>query len=157
MDNHFPHWSAGDDYVHHHAGISINMQILRKYQLDIIFLFFTNLIFVGIAFFILEQLKADPHDFEWYIAGPFLLLYITYVWEIRSKISIAEKRNITGKTLVYWIALGITLFASFSGPISAKDYWSIDLFFIIFTILLADSYWDFKKMTISCLTKNKKC
>ena len=89
------------------------MKILRKYQLDIIFLYFANLIIVGVSFFIFKELKADPHDYEWFIVGPLLLLYVAYVWEIRSKVDIQDRRKLTGKTLAYWIAFGILLFANY--------------------------------------------
>ncbi|MEK7131769.1 MAG: hypothetical protein AAB797_03525 [Patescibacteria group bacterium] len=131
------------------------MKILRKYQLDIIFLFFALLIFIGLLFFGLSYFGEDPHKFEWYTAGPLVILYFAYVWEIRNKINISERRNLTGKTLIYWIALGIILFANFNAPISAREYLTVNLLFIIFTLLLADSYWDFKKITLNSFRKEK--
>ncbi len=124
------------------------MKILRKYQLDIIFLFFALLIFISLLFFGLSYFGEDPHNFQWYTAGPLIVLYFAYIWEIRSKIKISERRKLTGKTLIYWIALGIILFANFSSPISAKEYMTVNILFIIFTLLLADSYWDFKKISL---------
>lgn len=124
------------------------MKLLRKYQLDIIFLFFALIIITWIFFYILEYFGADSHDYEWFVAGPLILLYTTSLLKIRKKIAISERRAMTNKSLIYWILLGITLFSSYTTPISAREFWSINLFFIIFTLLLADSYWDFKKMTI---------
>ncbi len=132
------------------------MQILRKYQLDIIFLFFALLIIIGLLFFGLSYFDEDPHNFEWYTAGPLIILYFAYIWEIRNKINISERRRLTSKTLIYWIVLGIILFANFSSPISAKEYLTIDLLFIIFTLLLADSYWDFKKINLKELFRPKQ-
>lgn len=129
------------------------MKILRKYQLDIIFLFFALLIIIGVVFLGLSYFGQDPHNFEWYTAGPLIVLYFAYVWEIRNKIKISERRKLTGKTLVYWIALGIILFTNFSSPISAKEYLTINILFIIFTLLLADSYWDFKKISLKSFRK----
>lgn len=131
------------------------MLVLRKYQLDIIFLFFALIIIIGLLFFGLSHFGKDPHDFQWYTAGPLIFLYLAYVWEIRAKINISERRNITGKTLFYWVALGIALFANFNGPISVREYITVDILFIVFTLLLADSYWDFKKITLKSL-KDKK-
>ena len=131
------------------------MKILRKYQLDIIFLFFALLIFIGLLFYGLSSFGEDPHNFEWYTAGPLIVLYVAYIWEIRSKINISERRGLTAKTLTYWIALGIILFTNFSSPISVKEYITVDLLFIIFTLLLADSYWDFKKITLKSFIKDK--
>ena len=131
------------------------MLILRKYQLDIIFLFFALLIIIGLIFYGLSYFGEDPHNFEWYTAGPLIVLYFAYIWEIRNKINISERRRLTGKTLIYWIALGIILFANFSSPISAKEYLTINILFIIFTLLLADSYWDFKKITLKSFRQDK--
>lgn len=132
------------------------MKVLRKYQLDIIFLFFALLIIIGLVFYGLSYFGEDPHNFEWYTAGPLVVLYFAYVWEIRSKINIAERRSVTGKTLIYWIALGITLFVNFNAPISAREYLTVNLLFIIFTLLLADSYWDFKKITLKSFRDKKE-
>ncbi len=124
------------------------MLVLRKYQLDIIFLFFALLIIIGLLFLGLSYFGEDPHNFEWYTAGPLIFLYFTYIWSIRTKIKISERRSLTGKTLVYWIALGIIMFVNFNGPVSTKEYLTIDLLFIISTLFLADSYWDFKKISL---------
>jgi len=131
------------------------MKILRKYQLDIIFLFFALIAIVGIFFFLIKHFGEDPHNYEWLIAGPLLLFYSLFLYKIRSKINIHERRTLTNKTLMYWIALGITMFLSYSSPISARDYLTVDIFFIIFTLFLADSYWDFKKISIRNLFLKK--
>lgn len=131
------------------------MRLLRQYQLDIIFLFFAFSIIIGVAFNSLTRFNADPHDYEWFIAGPIIILYFLYLWQIREKINLSDRRKMTGKSLLYWIVLGITLIMSYSSPISVKEYWSINVLFIIFTLLLADSYWDFKAMTVKSLGNKK--
>jgi len=131
------------------------MKILRKYQLDIIFLFFAEITIVGIFYVLLKNFGADPHDYEWFITGPLILFFVVFLWQIRNKINIHERRALTNKTLIYWIALGVTMFLSYSSPISARDYITVDIFFIIFTLFLADSYWDFKKLSIRNLFLKK--
>lgn len=133
------------------------MIILRKYQLDIVFLFLALLLFIGMIFYWLEQLGKDPHDFEWYIAGPLVFFYFIYIWQMRNKINIAQRRSLTTKSLIYWIVLGIILFIHFESPLAAKSYWSMTVLFLVFTLLLADSYWDFKKINLkSFLDKKEK-
>lgn len=132
------------------------MLILRKYQLDIIFLFLALLIFIGLVFFGLSSFGEDPHRFEWYTTGPLIVLYFAYIWEIRNKIRLSERRNMTTKSLLYWIVLGIILFLNFNGPISAREYLTVDILFIIFTLLLADSYWDFKKISLKSFRDKKE-
>jgi len=141
---------TGNVVFYHPANFSIDssMRILRQYQLDIIFLFFAIIIILWSFFYGLKFLGADPHDYEWYAALPLLGFYLVYILKLRDKISIHDRRALTTKSLIYWILLGITTFSTYSTPIPASDYWSLNLLYIIFSVLLADSYWDFKKMTM---------
>ncbi|MFA7653546.1 MAG: hypothetical protein WCX97_00690 [Candidatus Magasanikbacteria bacterium] len=129
------------------------MQILRKYQLDIIFLFFALLLIGWTMFYFLQSLGVDPHNYEWHIIAPLLTVYTINLIRVRSTIAIADRRYLTGKSLAYWITLGIIFFASYETPIPASDYWSINTLFLVFTLFLADSYWDFKRLTIKNLFK----
>ncbi|MFH1292242.1 MAG: hypothetical protein ABIH87_03520 [bacterium] len=124
------------------------MKLLKKYQLDIIFLFFALILIVWTVFYILKNLGQDPHDYEWLVSGPLLLFYLIFSLCMRAKIKLSERKNLTGKSLVYWIILGVALFNSYATPISARDYWSVNAFFLAFTLLLADSYWDFKDIKL---------
>ncbi|MFH2018368.1 MAG: hypothetical protein ABII98_00050 [bacterium] len=124
------------------------MLLLRRYQLDIIFFFFALQIFLWLFLFFLETFGVNPHKYEWIVAGPIIAIYIAYLLKIRGSIKISDRRKITARSLFYWIVLGIILFATYSTPVPAKDYLSINVLFIIFTVLLADSYWDFKKISL---------
>ncbi len=129
------------------------MKLLRKYQLDIIFLFFALILIMWSYFYALKYLGVDPHRYEWLVAGPLLCFYSLYIYNIRNKIAIADRRNLTTKSLVYWILLGISLFSTYATPIPAKDYWSLNALFFVFTLFLADSYWDFTSITLKSLKK----
>ena len=111
------------------------MHILRKYQLDVIFLFFALIVILWFYFLSLEYLGVDPHDYEWMVAGPLIIFYTIYLWRIRGKISLADRRALTTRSMLYWIFLGITMFMTYSTPVAARDYWSIRSFYIIFTLL----------------------
>jgi len=124
------------------------MLLLRRYQLDIIFFYFAMQIFLWLFLFYIGTFGIDPHKYEWFIAFPLVAVYTVNLLKMRDTIRIAERRRTTARSLVYWIILGIILIATYSTPIPAGDYLSIDVFFIIFTILLADSYWDFKKISL---------
>ena len=129
------------------------MLYLRKYQLDIIFLFFALLLILNLLFYGLKFLGADPRLYEWYVGGPLIIFYAVYLWGIRQKINIGDRRALTPKTTIYWFVLSVILFLSADGPLPAREYWTIQTMFIIFTILLADSYWDFKKLSLRTLFK----
>ena len=104
-------------------------------------------------FYGLRYLGVDPHRYEWLLAVPLLFFYVIYIFKIRNKIAIADRRNLTTKSLVYWILFGVSLFSTYGTPIPAKDYWSLNALFFIFTIFLADSYWDFKSITLKNFKK----
>lgn len=129
------------------------MQILRKYQLDIIFLFFALILIMWSYFYGLNYFGVDPHRYEWFVAGPLLFFFIFYIYKIRNQIAIVDRRSLTTKSLVYWILLGVSLFSTYTTPIPAGDYWSINVLFFAFTLFLADSYWDFKSITLKSLKK----
>ena len=127
------------------------MKILRRYQLDIIFLFFAFGVIMRVSFVTLQGLGIDPHGIEWYIAGPLIALYAAYLGDIRGRISLADRRQLTGKSLAYWIALGIVVSITYSQPLAANEYWSMDILLLLFTLFLADSYWDFRALRLKNL------
>ena len=132
------------------------MRILRKYQLDVILLYFALTIFVWIGFYIIENTGVNPHFYDWYLGAPIIIFYTLYLLSIRNKIQIGDRRAHTAKSMIYWILLGIILIMSYSTPIGAKDYWSINILFIIFTLFLADSYWDFRCIGMKSLRDKKE-
>ena len=132
------------------------MKILRQYQLDIIFLFVAIICILWAFFYALKYLGADPHDYEWYLALPLTAFYFIYTLRLRDKISLSDRRAITTKSLVYWILFGVSLFATYTTPIPAKDYWSLNVMYLLFSVLLADSYWDFKTITLKSLKDKNK-
>ena len=158
MDGNIAGGHLGHAGIHFSARfpIKIIMLVLRKYQLDIIFLFVAFLIFIWLIFFLLKFIGADPHQYELFVAGPFLILYFAYLWKVRGEINLKDRRAMTGKSLVYWIILGITLFSAYSTPIAASDYLSIEILFLIFTLLLADSYWDFKNICLKSFSDRRE-
>jgi hypothetical protein len=156
LDSNRDNWHFGNGFFYHFANLSINkqrMKILRQYQLDIIFLFFALIVIMWSYFYALKYLGADPHDYEWLVAGPLLAFYIFYMLRIRDQIALSDRRSLTTKSLIYWILLGVSLFSTYTTPIPAKDYWSLNAIFFIFTLFLADSYWDFKSITMKSFKK----
>ena len=112
------------------------------------FFFFVALVVVWSVFYLIKSYGGDPHDYEWLIVSPILIVSVLALFKIREKIKLSDRRALTGRSLLYWILLGITLFISYATPVPAGDYWSINAIFILSTLFLADSYWDFKNITI---------
>jgi hypothetical protein len=131
------------------------MRLLRHYQLDIIFLFFALVTILWLSLFTLARNGISPERFEWAIGAPMIIFYIVYLFRIRRNIPRKDGRRITPKTLLYWIALGVVLFGSYATPLPATHFWPLDRLFIVFTLFLADSYWDFRKLTIDHIFEEK--
>ena len=131
------------------------MKALRHYQLDVIFLFVALFSVLNVILYFLEQAGADAHQYEWYIGTPLLIFYVVHLWRIRAAIGADDRRALTGQSLCYWIVLGMILFASYARPLAATEYWPVHVLFIAFTLLLADSYWDFRKLTLKLFWEKK--
>ncbi len=113
------------------------MLLLRKYQLDIIFLFFGISSIAWTVFYFIQYFGKDPHDYEWYITGPLLAIYALALWRVREKINRHDRRALTGRTLFYWVVLGLALFLSSATPRPPPAEWGIELLFIIFTVFFS--------------------
>ncbi len=124
------------------------MRLLRHYQLDVIFLFFALGSLLWATLYALNYFNIEATKYEWFMGAPLIIFYVVHLLHIRRNIRAADRRQVTPKSLVYWIALGCILFASYDTPLPAGKFWSINLLFVIFTLLLADSYWDFKRLNL---------
>lgn len=129
------------------------MEKLRRYQLEIIGPFLAMVIVLWAAWWQLAAADVDPHRYEWLLGGPFIAGYTIFLLSRRSRISGHERRRLTGATLLYWILLGMILLLSYAAPLPAGTYWTSEILFVIFTLFLADSYWDFKKLTLKNLKR----
>ena len=135
--------------------LSSNYHVLsphHHYQMTVIFLFVFGF-FLVIPFYKLTQiLNLDINEWQWYFFWPWMIFYIIYSLKERIKIKRIEMKDPLKRPIVHWILLGITLIFIHIQPNNLEHIYSIDLAFSIFTIFLADSYWDFKK--ISLFAKN---
>ncbi len=127
------------------------MKVLRHYQIDIIFYFIVVFVLTSGSFYLLAESGIEVYRYEWLVAGPLLGIYLYHLWNIRSKINLSERRRLTGRSLFYWTLLGIGIFAGYNTPLSASDYWSLNVLYLIFTLFLADSYWDFESLNLKNL------
>jgi hypothetical protein len=120
------------------------------------FFFFISLVFIWTIFYFIKKHGGDPHAYEWLITFPVIIVSVIALFKIRDRIKLSDRRAITGRSLLYWIILGVSLFLSYKTPVPASDYWSINTIFILATLFLADSYWDFKGITIKNFKDRKE-
>lgn len=121
------------------------LQPRHKYQLEVIFLFVTGLFLFVPYYLILDEFGLDKLKYQWYFFWPFMAFYIIYSLYTRNKIRDEEKINPYKRHLVYWMLLGLIIIFFQIQPNDLEKLQSIDISFLVFTLFLADSYWDFKK------------
>ncbi len=82
---------------------------------------------------------------QWYYTIPWTILYSWKCLTLRNHTKKQERVKPLKRPIVHWVILGIIIIAVQLNPVDLERIYSIDLVFIIFTLFLADSYWDFQK------------
>jgi len=132
-------------YKHHE-----NFPQHHHYQIAVIFLFVFG-VFLFVPYYLLvNEFNLNMNDYQWYFFVPFLIVYIVYCLKERNKIGPEERVIPLRRPIGHWILLGITLIAFHLQP--QDDYLekiqALDISFAIFSLFLADGYWDFKKIKL---------
>ena len=118
----------------------------HRYQLEIILLFVFGF-FLYFPFFLwLEEYNFDPVSWQWLLFWPWMMFFAVYSLYTRSKIPPAERQDPLHRLIGHWVMLGITLIALNLGAHDLRNLQSLDLAFVIFSLFLADSYWDFRNV-----------
>jgi len=120
----------------------------HRYQLEVIFLFFASLLLLLPYYLIMEEMLVDMHIWQWYFFWPWLIFYTIYSLKIRKDIKESERINPLKRPIIHWALLGIVIVLLHLQPSTLNRLQSVDLMFVIFSIFLADSYWDFKKIQL---------
>lgn len=97
------------------------------------------------TFELLKLIGADGmYAARWLVVLAALAWILWILLYYREKIFAREKRRVTGWTFVLWAILGITIIKWHTG--TGAEFSPGDLIFLVYTVLLADSYWDFKEL-----------
>jgi peptidoglycan/LPS O-acetylase OafA/YrhL len=116
----------------------------HRYQLGVVFLFVLGLVLLfPYALFMTKQ-GLDQTLYQWYFILPWSILYIMYGLYLRSRVSKEERIRPQKRHLVWWIVLGLALIFYHTQPLNLERLYGVDIIFTIFTLFLADTYWDFK-------------
>jgi hypothetical protein len=118
----------------------------HRYQLEIIFLFTVGLLLLLPYYLIMEEFRVNMLDWQWYFFWPWMSFFVLYSMYMRRKIRPEERIKPLKRPIVHWVLLGLVIVFYNLQPGSLEKLQSIDLMFIIFSIFLADSYWDFRNM-----------
>lgn len=124
------------------------LQPHQKYQLEVILLFVFGFFLYIPYFIVMEEFGLEKQVWQWYFFWPWAALYIGYSFFTRRRIRPDERVSPLKRPVGHWALLGITLIAFHLQPGNLEHLQSIDLMFAVFSIFLADSYWDFTKNRI---------
>ncbi len=126
---------------------TLNLSPHHHYQYSVIFLFVFGFFLFFPFYLIIKNFDLDGQIWQWYFFFPWMAFYIIYCLKQRAKILPVEELNPLKRHLIHWILLGLTLVMMAMQPNDLKNYRAIDYAFIIFSLFLADGYWDYKKLS----------
>ncbi|MBD3311509.1 MAG: hypothetical protein GF349_03365 [Candidatus Magasanikbacteria bacterium] len=121
----------------------------HHYQMTVIFLFVFGFFLVIPYYQLVNILQYDIQTWQWYFFWPWLIFYCLYCLVQRSKITRKEMLNPLKRPIMHWVLLGITIVLIHTQKeTNLTDIYSLDIAFSVFSLFLADSYWDFKKINL---------
>lgn len=121
----------------------LNLSPHHHYQLSVIFLFIFGFFLFFPYYLIMEEFNLDIHLWQWLFFVPWMIFYIYYNLKQRGKILPQEQKNPLIRPIGHWVLLGISIVFLMNQPNDLRDMESINIAFIIFSLFVADGYWDF--------------
>ncbi len=135
-------WKKFISYKHHYLSPH------HHYQMAVIFLFFFLLLLFIPYHIFTQELNLDMQEYQWYFFIPMTIFYAIYCLVERGRIGEEERVNSLKRPIVHWVLLGISLIALQLHPQEnyLEKITALNFVFAVFSLFLADSYWDFKKI-----------
>lgn len=126
----------------------------HHYQMTVILTYFFSFFLLFPFYLLLDELKLDKNYWQWFFFIPWLIIYVGYNLKQRTKIKNNERIEPLKRPIIHWMILGITIIALLIQPINLEGRMIIlDYSFIIFSLFVADGYWDFKNDDIKIFKK----
>ncbi|MEK7643909.1 MAG: hypothetical protein AAB390_01250 [Patescibacteria group bacterium] len=120
---------------------------LHHYQLGMIFSFVLGMFFYIVYLVLIENYQLEEMRWGWYYIIPWAIIYTIYCLHLRGKINGAVKINALKRPFAHWVILGISLI--YFNVIRENEFQSLhpslNAAFVLFSLFMADSYWDFVK------------
>ena len=130
----------------HWSHKNLNLSAHHHYQYAVIFLFIFGFFLFFPFYIFVKEFKLDAQTWQWYFFWPWMAFYIIYCLKQRRKILPEEEISPLKRHIGHWVLLGLSILMLQLQPNDLKHLYSVDYAFIIFSIFLADGYWDFRKL-----------
>ena len=91
----------------------------------------------------MKDAGLDIATYQWYFTIPWTIVYTLSCLWLRSNVPPGDQIAPLKRPLVHWVLLGILLIAYQTVPTDLSRLYSFDIPFIVFTLFMADAYWDF--------------
>jgi len=117
----------------------------HRYQMSVVFWFILYFILFFVFFVQTDKYNLDINIYQWYYFIPLMFLYVIYNLGLRNKITKKERISPVRRPIMHWVALGISSLVLYTkSPNLETRPESVIIAFIIFSLFIADGYWDFK-------------
>ncbi len=116
---------------------------------------FSLILFIFFYLF-LDKLKVDKNTWQWFFFIPWGIIYSWYNLKQRTKIKNNERIKPLKRPIIHWILLGLIILILLIQPIDLSGRLiGLNYSFFIFSLFVADGYWDFKNEDIKIFKRKK--
>lgn len=116
----------------------------HRYQLEIVLLFACGVFLLVPFYLLIDMYGLERHTWQWAFFWPWMLIYVGYSLKFRNSIPKQEHIAPLKRPIIHWVLFGLILIFFHIDQAQLTTLYSLDLAFLVFTLFLADSYWDFK-------------
>lgn len=121
--------------------------------MGVLFVYLVSFFVFVISHVLFETFGYNAERLSWYMIVFWSIGYTGYCLKLRDHIAADERLSPLKRPIAHWVALGIIII--YLNVIETSEaqrlYPAINFSFIIFTLFLSDSYWDFKKSRLLTL------
>lgn len=130
----------------HFSHKHLNLSPHHHYQLATIFLFVFGFFLFFPYYILMKTYNVAIETYQWYFFWPWMIFYIIYCLRERNKIGPEERVTPLKRPIGHWVLLGLTSIAILLQPNDLEKMHSLNYAFIVFSIFIADGYWDFREL-----------
>lgn len=128
----------------------------HHYQIMTILTYFFSLILFILFYLVLDKFTVDKNTWQWFFFIPWVIIYSWYNLKQRVKIKNNERVKPLKRPIIHWVILGLAIIILLNQPIDLSGRLiSLNYSFFIFSLFVADGYWNFKNEDIKIFKRKK--